>query len=180
MRAESITQSAKSFWSPILVLLPQEYNFEFMECSAATGENVIQSLETVARLKHFSVPVAAIWPFKSMFFYFPCADWSCCCQDAESKRWHNRGNHSGTQGAQTEKVRMLLNVAVVINLSVWTKFVFMGKSPPSLAVLNQQNQYEQKFIKLWAYVIYSWVHFNVYNELAQYVCELEHIFIFVC
>lgn len=31
------------------VLIPQEYNFEFMECSAATGENVIQSLETVAR-----------------------------------------------------------------------------------------------------------------------------------
>uniref|UniRef100_A0AAX7UNZ2 RAB44, member RAS oncogene family n=1 Tax=Astatotilapia calliptera TaxID=8154 RepID=A0AAX7UNZ2_ASTCA len=28
---------------------PQEYDFEFMECSAATGENVIQSLEVVAR-----------------------------------------------------------------------------------------------------------------------------------
>lgn len=31
------------------VFLPQEYNFEFMECSAATGENVLRSLETVAR-----------------------------------------------------------------------------------------------------------------------------------
>ncbi|XP_071350126.1 uncharacterized protein rab44 isoform X2 [Trachinotus anak] len=30
--------------------LAKEYNFEFMECSAATGENVIQSLETVARM----------------------------------------------------------------------------------------------------------------------------------
>lgn len=27
----------------------QEYNFEFMECSAATGENVIEALEVVAR-----------------------------------------------------------------------------------------------------------------------------------
>ncbi|XP_073325231.1 uncharacterized protein rab44 isoform X1 [Pagrus major] len=31
-------------------ILAKEYNFEFMECSAATGENVIQSLETVARM----------------------------------------------------------------------------------------------------------------------------------
>ncbi|XP_078024701.1 uncharacterized protein rab44 isoform X2 [Epinephelus lanceolatus] len=30
--------------------LAKEYNFEFMECSAATGENVVQSLETVARM----------------------------------------------------------------------------------------------------------------------------------
>ncbi|XP_018541254.1 uncharacterized protein rab44 isoform X2 [Lates calcarifer] len=30
--------------------LAKEYNFEFMECSAATGENVIHSLETVARM----------------------------------------------------------------------------------------------------------------------------------
>lgn len=30
--------------------LAKEYNFDFMECSAATGENVIESLETVARL----------------------------------------------------------------------------------------------------------------------------------
>ncbi|XP_029356973.1 uncharacterized protein rab44 isoform X3 [Echeneis naucrates] len=30
--------------------LAKEYSFEFMECSAATGENVIQSLETVARM----------------------------------------------------------------------------------------------------------------------------------
>ncbi|XP_070707070.1 uncharacterized protein rab44 [Pempheris klunzingeri] len=30
--------------------LATEYNFTFMECSAATGENVIQSLETVARM----------------------------------------------------------------------------------------------------------------------------------
>ncbi|XP_014837583.1 PREDICTED: uncharacterized protein LOC106914910 isoform X1 [Poecilia mexicana] len=28
----------------------QEYNFEFMECSAATGENVIEALEAVARM----------------------------------------------------------------------------------------------------------------------------------
>ena len=28
---------------------PQDYNFDFMECSAATGENVIKALETVAR-----------------------------------------------------------------------------------------------------------------------------------
>ena len=27
----------------------QEYNCDFMECSAATGENVVQSLEIVAR-----------------------------------------------------------------------------------------------------------------------------------
>ncbi|XP_038553798.1 uncharacterized protein LOC119886895 isoform X2 [Micropterus salmoides] len=31
-------------------ILAKEYNFEFMECSAATGENVIQSLETMARM----------------------------------------------------------------------------------------------------------------------------------
>uniref|UniRef100_A0A8D3CQ67 Uncharacterized protein n=1 Tax=Scophthalmus maximus TaxID=52904 RepID=A0A8D3CQ67_SCOMX len=31
-------------------VLAEEYNFEFMECSAATGENVIHSLETVARM----------------------------------------------------------------------------------------------------------------------------------
>ncbi|XP_034725715.1 uncharacterized protein rab44 isoform X2 [Etheostoma cragini] len=31
-------------------VLAKEYNFEFMECSAATGENVVQSLETVARM----------------------------------------------------------------------------------------------------------------------------------
>ncbi|XP_076615232.1 uncharacterized protein rab44 isoform X2 [Chaetodon auriga] len=31
-------------------ILAKEYNFEFMECSAATGENVIRSLETVARM----------------------------------------------------------------------------------------------------------------------------------
>ncbi|XP_069392633.1 uncharacterized protein rab44 isoform X2 [Paralichthys olivaceus] len=31
-------------------ILAKEYNFEFMECSAATGENVIHSLETVARM----------------------------------------------------------------------------------------------------------------------------------
>ncbi|XP_058487104.1 uncharacterized protein rab44 [Solea solea] len=30
--------------------LSKEYNFDFMECSAATGENVIQTLETVARI----------------------------------------------------------------------------------------------------------------------------------
>ncbi|XP_062259018.1 uncharacterized protein rab44 isoform X2 [Platichthys flesus] len=30
--------------------LAKEYNFEFMECSAATGDNVIHSLETVARM----------------------------------------------------------------------------------------------------------------------------------
>lgn len=30
-------------------LFTQEYNFEFMECSAATGENVIECLETMAR-----------------------------------------------------------------------------------------------------------------------------------
>lgn len=30
-------------------ILAKEYDFEFMECSAATGENVIQSLEIVAR-----------------------------------------------------------------------------------------------------------------------------------
>nr|XP_043879684.1 uncharacterized protein rab44 isoform X2 [Solea senegalensis] len=30
--------------------LSKEYNFDFMECSAATGENVIQTLETVARM----------------------------------------------------------------------------------------------------------------------------------
>ncbi|XP_033939851.1 uncharacterized protein rab44 [Pseudochaenichthys georgianus] len=30
--------------------LAKEYNFEFMECSAATGENVVQGLETVARM----------------------------------------------------------------------------------------------------------------------------------
>ncbi|XP_074526230.1 uncharacterized protein rab44 isoform X2 [Halichoeres trimaculatus] len=30
--------------------LAKEHSFEFMECSAATGENVIQSLETVARM----------------------------------------------------------------------------------------------------------------------------------
>lgn len=31
-------------------VLAKEYNFEFMECSAATGENVIKSLEAVARM----------------------------------------------------------------------------------------------------------------------------------
>ncbi|TNN84371.1 Ras-related protein Rab-44 [Liparis tanakae] len=31
-------------------ILAKKYNFEFMECSAATGENVVQSLETVARM----------------------------------------------------------------------------------------------------------------------------------
>ncbi|XP_036067971.1 uncharacterized protein rab44 isoform X3 [Oryzias melastigma] len=31
-------------------ILAKEYNFEFMECSAATGENVIEALETVGRL----------------------------------------------------------------------------------------------------------------------------------
>ncbi|XP_029288089.1 uncharacterized protein rab44 isoform X2 [Cottoperca gobio] len=31
-------------------ILAKEYNFEFMECSAATGENVVHSLETVARM----------------------------------------------------------------------------------------------------------------------------------
>nr|XP_020453601.1 ras-related protein Rab-44-like isoform X1 [Monopterus albus] len=31
-------------------ILAKEYQFEFMECSAATGENVIHSLETVARM----------------------------------------------------------------------------------------------------------------------------------
>ncbi|XP_042363885.1 uncharacterized protein rab44 isoform X2 [Plectropomus leopardus] len=31
-------------------ILAKEYNFEFTECSAATGENVVQSLETVARM----------------------------------------------------------------------------------------------------------------------------------
>ncbi|XP_044025854.1 extracellular matrix-binding protein ebh isoform X2 [Siniperca chuatsi] len=31
-------------------ILAKEYNFEFMECSAATGENVIHSLETIARM----------------------------------------------------------------------------------------------------------------------------------
>ncbi|XP_035007500.2 uncharacterized protein rab44 isoform X2 [Hippoglossus stenolepis] len=31
-------------------ILAKEYNFEFMECSAATGDNVIHSLETVARM----------------------------------------------------------------------------------------------------------------------------------
>ncbi|KAI3370025.1 hypothetical protein L3Q82_024822 [Scortum barcoo] len=31
-------------------ILAKEYNFEFMECSAATGENVVHCLETVARL----------------------------------------------------------------------------------------------------------------------------------
>ncbi|XP_051804759.1 uncharacterized protein rab44 [Acanthochromis polyacanthus] len=31
-------------------ILAKEYNFEFMECSAATGENVVQCLETVARM----------------------------------------------------------------------------------------------------------------------------------
>ncbi|KAM7402198.1 hypothetical protein PAMP_017462 [Pampus punctatissimus] len=31
-------------------ILAKEYNFDFMECSAATGENVVQSLEVVARL----------------------------------------------------------------------------------------------------------------------------------
>ncbi|XP_023269885.1 bud site selection protein BUD4-like isoform X1 [Seriola lalandi dorsalis] len=31
-------------------ILAKEYDFQFMECSAATGENVIQSLETVARM----------------------------------------------------------------------------------------------------------------------------------
>ncbi|XP_029947630.1 uncharacterized protein rab44 [Salarias fasciatus] len=30
--------------------LAKEYNFEFMECSAATGENVVQSLESIARM----------------------------------------------------------------------------------------------------------------------------------
>ncbi|KAM9408509.1 uncharacterized protein rab44 [Pholidichthys leucotaenia] len=30
--------------------LAKEYNFNFMECSAATGDNVLQSLETVARM----------------------------------------------------------------------------------------------------------------------------------
>ncbi|KAM3620853.1 uncharacterized protein V6R79_002961 [Siganus canaliculatus] len=30
--------------------IAKEYNFEFMECSAATGENVIECLETVARM----------------------------------------------------------------------------------------------------------------------------------
>ncbi|XP_074502236.1 uncharacterized protein rab44 isoform X3 [Sebastes fasciatus] len=30
--------------------LAKEYNFEFMECSAATGENVVHCLETVARM----------------------------------------------------------------------------------------------------------------------------------
>ncbi|XP_034537696.1 ras-related protein Rab-44 isoform X2 [Notolabrus celidotus] len=30
--------------------LAKEHNFEFMECSAATGENVVQSLETMARM----------------------------------------------------------------------------------------------------------------------------------
>lgn len=29
--------------------LLQEYNFEFVECSAATGENVLEALETVGR-----------------------------------------------------------------------------------------------------------------------------------
>ncbi|XP_043977162.1 uncharacterized protein rab44 isoform X2 [Gambusia affinis] len=31
-------------------ILAKEYNFEFMECSAATGENVIEALEAVARM----------------------------------------------------------------------------------------------------------------------------------
>ncbi|XP_037535715.1 ras and EF-hand domain-containing protein [Nematolebias whitei] len=31
-------------------ILAKEYNFGFMECSAATGENVIEALETVARM----------------------------------------------------------------------------------------------------------------------------------
>ncbi|XP_071383115.1 uncharacterized protein rab44 isoform X2 [Centroberyx affinis] len=31
-------------------VLAKEYNIDFMECSAATGENVMQSLETVARM----------------------------------------------------------------------------------------------------------------------------------
>uniref|UniRef100_A0AAQ6IRN6 Transforming acidic coiled-coil-containing protein C-terminal domain-containing protein n=1 Tax=Anabas testudineus TaxID=64144 RepID=A0AAQ6IRN6_ANATE len=31
-------------------ILAKEYNFEFMECSAATGENVIECLETMARI----------------------------------------------------------------------------------------------------------------------------------
>ncbi|KAK5872534.1 hypothetical protein PBY51_013224 [Eleginops maclovinus] len=31
-------------------ILAKEYNFEFMECSAVTGENVVQGLETVARM----------------------------------------------------------------------------------------------------------------------------------
>uniref|UniRef100_A0A1A8RHR0 RAB44, member RAS oncogene family n=1 Tax=Nothobranchius rachovii TaxID=451742 RepID=A0A1A8RHR0_9TELE len=30
--------------------LAKEYNFAFMECSAATGQNVIESLETMARM----------------------------------------------------------------------------------------------------------------------------------
>uniref|UniRef100_A0A1A7XUR3 RAB44, member RAS oncogene family n=1 Tax=Iconisemion striatum TaxID=60296 RepID=A0A1A7XUR3_9TELE len=35
--------------------LAKEYNFAFMECSAATGENVIEALETVARMLSQSV-----------------------------------------------------------------------------------------------------------------------------
>ncbi|XP_013887486.1 ras-related protein Rab-44 [Austrofundulus limnaeus] len=31
-------------------VLAKEYNFGFMECSAATGQNVIEALETVARM----------------------------------------------------------------------------------------------------------------------------------
>ncbi|XP_020557097.1 ras-related protein Rab-44 [Oryzias latipes] len=31
-------------------ILAKEYNFEFVECSAATGENVLEALETVGRL----------------------------------------------------------------------------------------------------------------------------------
>ncbi|KAM6980725.1 ras-related protein Rab-44 [Aplochiton taeniatus] len=36
-------------------ILAKEYNFIFMECSVATGENVIQSMETMARMLHHKV-----------------------------------------------------------------------------------------------------------------------------
>uniref|UniRef100_A0A096LW91 RAB44, member RAS oncogene family n=1 Tax=Poecilia formosa TaxID=48698 RepID=A0A096LW91_POEFO len=40
-------------------ILAKEYNFEFMECSAATGENVIEALEAVARYLLLK-PVSAV------------------------------------------------------------------------------------------------------------------------
>lgn len=49
---------------------PQEYGFDFMECSAATGENVVHSLETMARW---------MWRFHARRVAALAVSWSLWC-----------------------------------------------------------------------------------------------------
>ena len=93
---------------------------------------------TVTEINHTVCTVFDL--FKECPFYVLCAVMLrdmlllCCCQDVESKRWHERGNPGVTQRARAEKIiRMLLNKkcfwtfsAVKKSCSQWTEHTVLA------------------------------------------------------